>query len=80
MRRFGRVLRPEPRQVGADRRVIPVPLEEFARPGAGMAEQRPMDEVDGRSRALDVQKDNTDLLQLDRVRTGMYVGPMQSGW
>ena len=74
------MLGPEPRDVSADLRIIPVPLEKFTYLGAGMAEQRLVDELDGCGGALDVQQDRADALQLDVVRTGMYVGPRQSGW
>jgi hypothetical protein len=57
-----------------------MPLEKSTHPGARIAEQRLMDEFDGRGGALDVQEDGADALQLDAVRCGMYVGPMQSGW
>ena len=70
----------ESRDVGADVRVIPMSLEKSTHPGARMAEQRLVDEFDGRRRALDVQEDGADLLQLDAVRRGMYAGPRQSGW
>jgi hypothetical protein len=66
--------------VGADLGIIPMPLEKSAHPGARMAEQRLVDEFDGRCCALDVQEHGPDVLQLDAVRSGMYVGPMQSGW
>jgi hypothetical protein len=39
-----------------------------------------MDECDGRRRALDVQQDGACVGQRDAVRSGMYVGPMQTGW
>ena len=70
----------EPRDVGADLGIIPVSLEKSTHPGASKTEQRLVDEIDGRRRALDVQEDGADVLQLDAVRTGMYVGPKQSGW
>lgn len=70
----------ESRYVGPDLGVIPVPLEKSTHPGPRMGEQRFVDEFDGRGRALDVQEDDADLRQRDAVRTGMYVGPMQSGW
>ena len=54
-------------------------LEISTHPGAGITEQRLVDEIDGRGRALDVQQDGADLRQRDAVRTGMYAGPMQSG-
>ena len=77
---FSSVLGLEPRDVGADLGITPMPLQKFIHPGACIAEQCLVDEVDGCSRALDVQEDRADVLQLDAVRSGMYVGPMQSGW
>ena len=72
---------PEASDVRADFGIVPVPLEKFTRPGPRIPEQRLVDELDGRSRPLDVQDDGPDvLLQLEAVRNGMYVGPMQSGW
>ena len=76
---LGGVLGLEPGDVGADCRITPMPLQECTQPGARMAEQRTVDEVDGCGGALDVQKDRANLAQLDAVRSGMYVGPMQSG-
>ena len=70
----------ETRDVGADLGIIPMLLEISIHPGPRIAEQRLVDEVDGRRRALDVQEDGADLRQRDAVRSGMYVGPMQSGW
>jgi hypothetical protein len=66
-----RVLGLESCDVGADLGIIPVPLEKSPHPGAGIAEQRLVDELDGRRRALDVQEDCTDALQRDAVRNGM---------
>ena len=77
---IGRVLGPESRDVGTDLGIIPMPLEKSTHPGAGIAEQRLVDECDGRRRALDVQEDGADALQRDAVRRGKYAGPMQSGW
>jgi hypothetical protein len=77
---FGTVFDPESRDVGPDLGIIPMPLEKSTHPGAGIAEQRLVDEVDGRRRPLDVQKDGADALQRDAVRCGKYAGPMQSGW
>ena len=79
-RRFGRIFGPESRDVGADLSIIPIPLEKSTHPGARIAEQRLVDEFDGRRRALDVQEDGADALQRDAVRSGMYAGPIQSGW
>jgi hypothetical protein len=61
----------EPGDVGPDRRIGPMPLEKAIYPVAGIAEQRLMDEVDGRRRPLDVQEDGAGVLQLDAVRCGM---------
>ena len=55
-------------------------LEKVPDPGPRIAEQSFMDEFDGCCGTLDVQEDRTDLGQRDPVRSGMYVGPMQSGW
>jgi hypothetical protein len=74
------VLGLESRDVGPDLGVIPMPPEKSTHPGPRITEQRLVDEVDGRRRALDVQEDGADLRQRDAVRSGMYVGPMQSGW
>jgi hypothetical protein len=69
----------ESRDVGSDIGVIPVPLEKCAGPVTRIAEQRPMDEFDGRRRALDVEEDGADVPQRTAARTGMYAGPMHSG-
>jgi len=74
------VLGLESRDVGPDLGVIPMPLEKSTHPGARMGEQGVVDKFDGRRRALDVQEDGADVRQLDAGRSGMYVGPMQSGW
>jgi hypothetical protein len=74
------VLGLEPGDVGPDLGIIPMPLEKSTYPGARKTEQRLVDEIDGCGGALDVQKDGADVPQLDAVRSGMYVGPMQSGW
>jgi hypothetical protein len=74
------MLGPESLQVGANRGIARVPLQEPADPGARIREQRFMDELDGRRRALDVQNDGADRPQFDTARSGMYAGPMQSGW
>ena len=60
--------------------ITPMPLQKSTRLGSSMSEQRLVDEVEGRRRALDVQEDGANVLQLDAVRGGMYVGPMHSGW
>ena len=71
---------PELGDVGPDVRILPMPLEKVPEPGPRIAEQLTMDELDGRGGALDVQQDGADLGQRDVARSGMYVGPMQSGW
>ena len=70
----------EPRDVGADLGIVRVPLEKSTYSSASKPEQRLVDEIDGCGGALDVQQDGADVPQLDAVRSGMYVGPMQSGW
>jgi hypothetical protein len=60
--------------------IIPMLLEKSTHPGARIAEQGLVDELYRRRRAFDVQQDGADVLQLDAFRSGMYVGPMQSGW
>jgi hypothetical protein len=77
--RFGRVLDLESCDIGADLGIVPVMLEKILYPSPREAKQRCVDEFDGRRRPLDVQEDGARLRQLDAVRTGMYVGPMQSG-
>jgi hypothetical protein len=61
----------QPGDIGPDLRLVPASLEKFLRPGPGIIEQRFVNEVDGRRRALDVQEDGADLLQVDAVRSGM---------
>jgi hypothetical protein len=46
-------------------------------PRARVGKQHLLDERDGRGGALDIQQDRADFAQRE---TGMYVGPMQSGW
>ncbi len=77
---FGSVLGLESRDVGPDLGIIPMALDKITHPGPRITEQRLVDELDGRRRALDVQEDGADLLQRDADRSGMYVGPIQSGW
>ena len=55
----------EARHVGPDLEVVPMAPEKLTHPGAGVAEQRFVDEFDGRGGALDVQEDRSDLPQLD---------------
>jgi hypothetical protein len=74
------MLGPQPRDIGPDLGIIPVLLEKVPDPGPRIAEQRTVDELDGCCRTLDVQEDGADLRQRDAVLSGMYVGPMQSGW
>jgi len=59
------VLGLESNDVGADLGIVPLPLEETTHPGARMAEQRLVDEIDRRRRAFDVQQDGADVLQRD---------------
>ena len=68
------------RQVGADVGFGAVALEEFLYPRARVGKQQLVDELDGRRRALDIQQDGANVLQLDAVPSGIYVGPMQTGW
>ena len=67
-------------EVGADIRLSAVAREEFLHLRARKRKENVVDELDGRRRALDVQQDGADVPQLDAVRSGMYVGPMQTGW
>ena len=70
----------ESRDIGPDLGILPVLLEKIPDPGPRIAEQRLMNEIDGCGGTLDVQKYRTCLGQRDAVfRSGMYVGPMQSG-
>jgi hypothetical protein len=64
------VLRLESRDVGLDCRIVSLPFEKPADPLPGIAEQRPVDKIDRRGGALDVQQDGADL-QLDLARSGM---------
>jgi len=68
------------REVGLDKRLGAVAREELLHPRPRIREENVVDELDGRRRALDVQQDGADVAQLDTVRSGMYVGPMQTGW
>ena len=77
---LGGVLGAQPREVCTDFGVRGVPLEELPHVRPRVREEDLMDELDGRGRALDVQQDGADVFQLDAARSGMYVGPMQSGW
>ncbi len=70
----------QPREVGLDKRLGAVAREELLHPRPSIREEILVDELDGRRRALDVQQDGADVVQLDAVRSGMYVGPMQTGW
>lgn len=78
--RLGGVLGSEEGEIGAHLRVGGMALEKFPHPRPRIGKQNLLDELDGRRRALDVQQDGADVVQLDAVRSGMYVGPMQSGW
>jgi hypothetical protein len=57
-----------------------VAREEFLHPCPRIRKKNVVDELDGRRRALDIQQDRADVAQLDSVRSGMYVGPMHTGW
>jgi len=70
----------QPRDVGSDVGLGAVALEEFLHPCPRIGKQQLVDELDGRRRALDIQQDGADVLQLDTVLSGMYVWPMQTGW
>jgi hypothetical protein len=74
------MLGPKSRDVSLDLGVLPMSLEKSTQSGPGIAKQGSVNELDGRGRPLDVQEDGARVLQLDRDRSGMYVGPMQSGW
>ena len=76
---FDCVLGFESRDIGPDLGIIPMLLEKLPDPGSRIAEQRTVDELDGCGGTLDVQEDGADLGQRDAFRSGMYVGPMQSG-
>jgi hypothetical protein len=69
------MLGPESRDICLDLRLVPLSLKEFTHPGTRIAEQRLVDKCDRRRRALDVEQDGADVLQLqaqfDRDRTGM---------
>ena len=79
-RRFGSVLGLESRDIGAHGGIAPAALQELTHSSAGIAEQRLVDKLDRRRRALDVEEDGADACQRDAARSGMYAGPMQSGW
>jgi len=74
------VLGAQPREVGVDIRLGAVAREEVLHPRPRIRKKNVVDELDGRRRALDIQQDGADVPQLDAVRSGMYVGPMQTGW
>jgi hypothetical protein len=65
------VLGLEPGDVGPDLGIGPVPLQKLLYSVPGVAEQRPVYEIDRGGGALDVQQDRCDPRQLDRVRAGM---------
>ena len=69
----------KPRDISPDLGIIPMLLEKVSDPGPSIAEERCMDEIDGCGGTLDVQEDGAGPGQRDAVRSGMYVGPMQSG-
>ena len=68
---FGSVLGLQSRDVGPDLRLVPVLLQKSTDPGPSITEQRLVDEIDGRRRALDVQQDGADPLQRDAAPRGM---------
>ncbi len=70
----------QPREVVPYFRRSAVAREEFLHPRPRIRKQNVVDELDGRRRALDIQQDDADVAQFDTVRSGMYVGPMQTGW
>jgi hypothetical protein len=57
--------------VGPDLGLIPMPFQVLRGVLPRVAEQRPVDEVDGRGGALDVQQDGSDPRQFALARTGM---------
>ena len=61
----------ERRDVRLYRGIGPVLLQKSPDPLPRIPKQRPVDEIDGRGGALDVQQDDADPLQVDRARTGM---------
>jgi hypothetical protein len=65
------VLGLESGDVGANRGIAPVALQEFTCPGAGIAEQGLVDESNRRRRAFDVEQDGADLIQFALARSGM---------
>lgn len=68
------------REVGLDCRLGVVAREKLLHPRPRIRKEIVVDELDGRRRALDIQQDGADVAQFDTVRSGMYVGPMQTGW
>lgn len=67
------MLGPEECDLGRDCRLGPAAVEELLHLRPCVREQRVVDELDGRRRALDVQQDGA---QRD---SGTYVGPKQTG-
>ena len=65
------MLNAQHRDVGANLGLGAVALEEFLHPRARIGKQQLVDELEGRGRALDIQQDGVDVLQLDRVPSGM---------
>jgi hypothetical protein len=65
------VLGPESGDVGHNVGIIPMSPEIPTHPGARVAEQCLMDEIDWRRRALDVQQDGAYVLQRDAAPRGM---------
>ena len=59
------------RDVGADVGLGAVALEEIRHPCPRIGKQQLVDELEGRRRALDIEQDGADVLQLDAVLNGM---------
>ena len=70
----------QPREIGLDRRLGAMAREELLHLRPRIRKEIVVDELDGRRRALDIQQDGADVAQFDTVRSGMYEGPMQTGW
>jgi hypothetical protein len=64
VRCFGRVLGPEESEIVPDLGLTPVAAQVFTNLGPGIAEQRSVDELDGRGRALDIQEHDPAVVQL----------------
>ena len=70
----------QPREVGLDCGLGAVAREELLHSRPRIRKEIVVDELDGRRRALDIQQDGADVVQFDTFRSGMYVGPMHTGW